>query len=585
MFNKILEYAGPYKKKMFQASVVMFLGVLMSILPFMLAYQIITPLVTGESIETSYVMVRVLGVLLCLILNACFYAKGLSMSHYAAYNTLLKLRVSLQIRMEKLPFGVIQEKGVGTIKKLFVDDVDSMELLLAHALPEGFANVMIPIVMYIAMFIVDWKLALLSLASLPVSMMAMMIMYSLGTNRMGDYYKSAQIMNNTIIEYINGMEVVKVFNKVGESYKRYQKDVCDYRDFTLNWYKACWPWMAIYNSLLPCTIILTLPLGSWFVLQGYSSLPDLILILCLSLSIGIPLLKAIGFLPTLPQLNYKISSLEKLLSEEPLKQTIDEFHGKNHSIVFNEISFAYEEQTVINKLSLTVKEGQMTALVGESGSGKSTLAKLLVHYYDVNQGTITIGGQNICDMSLESLNNQIAYVSQEQYLFNTSLLENIRIGRLSASDEEVMEAARKAQCMEFIEKLPKGIYTLAGDSGKQLSGGERQRIALARAILKDAPIIVLDEATAFADPENEEKMEAAISQVVKGKTLLVIAHRLSSIMNADQICVMNKGSLIATGKHKDLIKSCKKYEKLWIAAQESAQWKVEKEVKSYAATI
>ena len=225
-------------------------------------------------------------------------------------------------------------------------------------------------------------------------------------------------------------------------------------------------------------------------------------------------------------------------------------------------------------ISFTAKAGQKTALVGESGSGKSTLAKLLIHYYDPQKGSISIGGQKLCDMSLEALNSRISYVAQDQYLFNTSLLENIRLGRLNATDEEVVEAAKKAQCMEFLEKLPQGIHSMAGDAGKMLSGGQRQRISLARAILKDAPIVVLDEATAYADPENEEKMEAAIAELVKGKTLVVIAHKLPAIMNADQICVMDHGKLVATGKHQELIQSCPEYQKLWKAAQDSAEWKV-----------
>ena len=587
MFKKVFEYAGPHKKDLYIATFIVLLSVLMGVLPFVLAYQVISPLVMGNAVDTKYVCIRVIGVLICLILQAILYGWGLDVSHKAAYSTLLQLRTSLQKRFEAVPLGFIQDKGTGTIKKLFVDDVDSLEVLLAHSLPEGIANLMIPIAIYVAMFFIDWKLALLSLASIPISFAAMMIMYSVGMKKMGPYYMAGQKMNNTIIEYINGMEVVKVFNKDAESYERFRKDISDYRDYTLEWYKAAWPWMAIYSSLLPCTIILTLPLGAWFVLCGFSTLPDLILVLCLSLSIGIPLLKSLSFLPTMPQLNYKIAALEQVLETAPLQQTDAVFHGKNYDICFDHITFGYEKSQpgpdgqpmvtmdeVIHDISFTAKAGQKTALVGESGSGKSTLAKLLIHYYDPQQGSISIGGQKITEMSLEALNSQVSYVAQDQYLFNTSILENIRIGRPDATDEEVLEAAKKAQCMEFLEKLPQGIHSMAGDAGKMLSGGQRQRISLARAILKNAPIIVLDEATAYADPENEEKMEAAIAELVKGKTLFVIAHKLPAIMNADQICVIEHGKLAATGTHAELLAICEEYKKLWKASQDSAEWKV-----------
>lgn len=587
MFKKVFEYAGPHKKDLYIATFIVLLSVLMGVLPFVLAYQVISPLVMGNAVDTKYVCIRVIGVLICLILQAILYGWGLDVSHKAAYSTLLRLRTSLQKRFEAVPLGFIQDKGTGTIKKLFVDDVDSLEVLLAHSLPEGIANLMIPIAIYVAMFFIDWKLALLSLASIPISFAAMMIMYSVGMKKMGPYYMAGQKMNNTIIEYINGMEVVKVFNKDAESYERFRKDISDYRDYTLEWYKAAWPWMAIYSSLLPCTIILTLPLGAWFVLCGFSTLPDLILVLCLSLSIGIPLLKSLSFLPTMPQLNYKIAALEQVLETAPLQQTDAVFHGKNYDICFDHITFGYEKSQpgpdgqpmvtmdeVIHDISFTAKAGQKTALVGESGSGKSTLAKLLIHYYDPQQGSISIGGQKITEMSLEALNSQVSYVAQDQYLFNTSILENIRIGRPDATDEEVLEAAKKAQCMEFLEKLPQGIHSMAGDAGKMLSGGQRQRISLARAILKNAPIIVLDEATAYADPENEEKMEAAIAELVKGRTLFVIAHKLPAIMNADQICVIEHGKLAATGTHAELLATCEEYKKLWKASQDSAEWKV-----------
>ena len=587
MLNKVFEYAGSHKKTIHLASFIMLLSVIMGVVPFLFAYQIINPLILGQNLEFTRLVILLAGILICLVLQALLGGLGLNMSHKAAYNTLFGLRTSLQKKMENLPLGAIEEKGTGAIKKMFVDDIGSLEVLLAHSLPEGIANLIVPVMVYIAMFFVDWRLALMSLASIPLSIVAMMIMYSAGMKKMGPYYMASGKMNNTIIEYVNGMEVVKVFNKQTESYKRFSKDVGDYRDYALAWYRTAWPWMALYSALLPCTIILTLPLGGYFAYMGYVSLSDLILVLCLSLSIGLPLLKALGFLPTMPQLNYKISALEDALNIEPLKQGENKFKGIDHTISYDNVTFGYQLskmgengqpetyiKNVIHNVSFTAKVGEKTAIVGESGSGKSTLAKLLIHYYDVLEGSISIGGQNLQDMSLKALNKEISYVSQDQYLFNTSLLENIRIGNLSATDEEVIEAAKKAQCMEFLDKLPNGIYSLAGEAGKMLSGGERQRISLARAILKNAPIVVLDEATAYADPENEEKMEAAIRELVKGKTLIVIAHKLPAIVDADQILVMNHGRLVANGKHNDLLESSADYRKLWDATLFSKDWKI-----------
>ncbi|MBM6888373.1 ABC transporter transmembrane domain-containing protein, partial [Pseudoflavonifractor phocaeensis] len=427
MFQKVLEYAGEYRKTTYLSMVVMLIGIVMNVLPFLFIYQLIRPLLLGGSLELGYAAWRVAAIAVCGILYAVLYVKGLSLSHRAAYNTLKNLRISLQGKLERQPLGVIQEKGVGALKKMFIDDIDSIELLLAHALPEGLANLAVPAFVFLAMFFVDWKLALLSLCALPLGLVAMMVMYRAGTSKMGAYYASAQKMNNTIVEYINGMEVVKVFNRDGESYQRFEQDVRGYRDFTLAWYKVCWPWMALYNSILPCVALFTLPIGAYLVLRGYSTLPDFALVLCMSFGVGAPLLRALGFMSTLPQISYKITALEQLMGAPALVQTDRAFSGEDHSVSFEDVRFAYQEDEVLHGVSLTAPEGSLTALVGESGSGKSTLAKLLVHYYDVAGGSIRVGGQDIREMSVEALNDQISYVAQEQFLFNMSLLENIRL--------------------------------------------------------------------------------------------------------------------------------------------------------------
>ena len=574
MFKKVSAYIGEYKKYTVWAAVLMSLGIVAHVIPYYFLYQIIAPLTRGEHIDLGYIMIRVAGVAVCEILFSFLYVQGLSFSHVSAYNTLKNLRVSLQGKLEKQPLGNIQGLGTGRIKKVFTDDIDQIELLLAHAIPEGIANIFIPALIVVLMFIVSWKLGLLSLVPLVVGMISMSMMMKAGMSKMNAYYESAARMNNTIVEYVNGMEVVKVFNKDGESYRKFGDVVRSYRDFTIAWYKVCWPWMAAYSSVLPCLALLILPVGALLVLSGSIALDKLVLVLCMSFAVGPSLLKAMNFAGKFPQLEYKIAELEKLMDHPPVKEGTAGFTGKNRDISFEDVHFSYEDTEVLHGVSLSLKQGTTTALVGESGSGKSTLAKLLVHYYDLDSGKIRIGGQDITEMSLEALNDQIAYVSQEQFLFNTTLYENILIGKPDATREQVLEAAHRAQCDEFLQRLPQGIETQAGDGGKQLSGGERQRISLARAILKDAPIIVLDEATAFMDPENEEKLNQAIDEIIRNKTVFVIAHRLSTVRNADRICVMKDGACIAADTHEKLLSGCAEYKKFWDASVSASAWKI-----------
>ena len=536
MISSVSPYIGKYKKYTVIASILTTLGIIANVVPYFFLYQLIEPLVRHELPDFQFVIVRVAAIFVCLALYAILYSRGLAFSHISAYNTLKNIRVSLKSKLENQPLGNIKEIGTGQIKRVFTDDIDQIEILLAHAIPEGIANLTVPLVVILAMFFVDWRLTLLTLATIPLGAFGMTMMMKAGTKLMGSYYESAKKMNNTIIEYVNGMEAIKVFNKDGDSFRRFGDAVRGYRDFTLAWYKVCWPWMAVYNSTLPCLALFTLPFGGLLVLNGTIDLSQLILVLCMSFAVGPAILRALSFGGKIPQLNYKIAELEKLMNGESIKSGTKNFEGKNYDVEFKDVKFSYRkgevsptlqpasqssatlsprgdtpktpDAQVLHGINLKLKQGTTTALIGESGSGKSTLAKLLVHFYDLDSGSISIGGQNITDMSIEALNNQISYVAQEQFLFNTTLYENILIGRPDATREEVLDAAHRAQCDEFLSRFPKGIDTNAGDSGKQLSGGERQRISLARAILKNAPVIVLEEATAFMDPENEEKMNA-----------------------------------------------------------------------------
>ena len=574
MIKKLFYYGKENNKTTILSIILLFFAALLLILPFLFIYQTIYAIVSEQKITTIFVLKEAMAILICLIIQAVLYVKGLSLSHKAAYGTIMNIRVSLQNKMEKLPLGIIESKGVGAFKKIFTDDIDSFEQLLAHAIPEGISNALGTLLVLLGIFSCDWRLGVLVLIIVPLGLIPVMLMYKIGNKGMANYYTASQIMNNTIIEYVNGMEVVKVFNKSGESYKKLKTAVNNYRDYTLKWYRSCWPFMAIYQSFLPYTLLFALPVGSILVMKGIVGVAPFILALCLALGLGAPLLRTISFMSVVPQIRYKIEELEKVLDSPPVKEGQNFYQGKSYDICFEHVFFRYDEKEVLHDINLNIKANTKVALVGESGAGKSTLAKLLIHYYDVNNGKIMIGNQNICDMRLEALNELIAYVSQDNFLFNMSLMENIRIGKPTASDEEVVAAAKKSQCMDFINRLSEGIYTKAGDSGNKLSGGERQRITLARAILKDAPIIVLDEATAFTDSENEIKIESVLSELVKHKTLIVIAHRLTTIVNAQQICILDKGNLVDCGTHKELLEKCEIYRNLWKANQDSTQWQI-----------
>lgn len=572
--SKILQYAGAHRRTIYQAALCMTLGAAASIVPYLLVYTILEQVLNGSVPTLAGSGKMLAGILLAEIVYAVFYMYGFQLSHRAAYNTLENIRRFLQENLERKPLGKVREMGSGAIKKLFTDDIESIELLLAHMIPEGIANLTVAVFALVTILVIDWQLALLTCVVIALGISVSGQMYRVGVEQMGSYFAAAKRLNNTIIEYVNGMEVVRVFNRQDEFGERFASSVTAYRDFALSWYKVSFPWMALYGSLFSNILLYTLPFGTLLILLGQLTLARYILIICLSFGIAPLLLRCMSFIGAVPQASYKIQALEKAFDYPELKTGTAPFSGTGHDIEFRNVRFAYKDLEVLKDVSFTAQERQMTALVGASGSGKSTAAKLLVHYYDVSGGEVLIGGQNIHEMSLEALNERIAYVSQDVFLFNKSIADNIRIGKKGATDEEIIAAAKKAQADEFIRELPDGYATLAGEAGSKLSGGQRQRIAFARAILKDAPIVILDEATAFIDPENEQKMNQAISEIVRDKTVIVIAHKMKSIMNANRIIVLKDGRIAASGCHAELIKTSPEYQNLWRISEETADWTV-----------
>ena len=399
-------------------------------IPYFVVYKFLSPLLSGELPGTKQVVFGIGCIAVSLLFNTLLYNIGLTLSHKGAYHILENIRNYAKDKLLKMPMGDIEALGTGALRKLFTDDVETMEIPLAHAIPEGLANILVPVLIYIAMFVADAKLGFLSLASLPIGALFMFIMYRMGLSKMDPFYRAAKQMNSTILEYVGGMEVIKVFGRDKDSYKTYVKDIDNYKDYTLQWYKDTWVWMAAYSAVLPCVALLTLPVGSYMVYRGYSNLQDLVFALCMSFSVGAPLIRSMGFFSLFPQINYKIGQIEQLMHFEPLKYGNLEI-GNDHSISFDHVCFSYEDKEVLHDVSLTIPQGTVTALVGESGSGKSTLAKLLVHFYDTEEGKITIGGTSVSEISLESLNDNISFVSQEQFLFNTSIYENICIGEVA----------------------------------------------------------------------------------------------------------------------------------------------------------
>ena len=541
------------------------LGVLCGIAPYFFIADIIKKLLEGTHVFTSFAADFIL-LLVCWAFRVVLHAVSTTLSHKATFRVLAEIRKRCCDKLAKLPLGSVLDIPSGSLKNTLVERIDSIETTLAHVVPEFTGNLFAPLCVLVYIFFIDWRMALVSLISLPIGIIfasCMWIGYEASWKRVIDKTKA---LNDTAVEYINGIEVIKVFGKVKSSYDRFVVAAKEGAACFIDWMRRANIFFTLTMVITPATLLFILPAGGFFVKNGSLAASDFIQIIILSVGLITPLITAMSYTDDMAKVSVVIGEVSDILERKELSRPdkITE-EPQGNAIRLDGVRFAYREKEVLHGISLEIPDGSVCALVGPSGSGKSTIAKLIASLWDVDEGGISLGGVDIRKIPLEAYNRRIAFVSQDNYLFNESVRENIRMGKEGASDKEVEEAAKKSGCHEFIESLEHGYDTIVGDSGGHLSGGERQRIAIARAMLKDAPVVILDEATSYTDPENEAVIQSSVAKLVKGKTLLVIAHRLSTIKDSDKIFVIKDGKLDDEGTHRELLLRGGLYAKMWEA--------------------
>ena len=549
------------KTSVFIASI----GVIAGIIPYIAASRILVELLKGNEDFKIYSLWLGIG-LLSYILKSFLYSMALSVSHKATFSVLKDVRLRMLEKLPKMPLGEIISVPSGNFKQIIVDQVESMEKPLAHLLPEMTSNLLGSLSIFIYLLFLDWRMALLSLVSIPVGMLFMgLVMKNYAVQYEGSV-KVNREMNSAIIEYVNGIEVIKTFNQDKRSYAKYKDKVIANARYFYEWMKSCQLPVSLSKNISPTTMITVLPFGWYFYISGSLSAEVFISVIILSLGIAGPLLETINFVDGLAKIGTIANSINLILEGKEQKHSDREVTIQQYNIDLQNVKFGYEEEKeILHGISLNIKEGTTVAFVGPSGSGKSTLAKLIAGYWDITEGNINIGGYNLKEIPLKQLYSLTAFVSQDNFLFNESIRENIRMGNPSASDKEVEDIAKKSGCHDFIMKMEHGYDTVVGSSGSHVSGGERQRISIARAMLKNAPIVILDEATSYIDPENEVIIKQALSKLIKDKTVIIIAHRLSTITDAEQIFLIENGELVSYGKHDELLEGCELYRNMWNA--------------------
>ena len=583
---RCMELASDRKGLIFLSALLSSLAAIASFIPYIAVYFMIREILNVFPDLVQLDMGRIMNygwlALAGIVANILLYFLAIFSSHIAAFGTLYDLKVLFADHITKIPLGYHLTIGSGRLRKIMDENIESVEGFIAHQFPDFVASITAPIVMVIILFVVDWRFGLASLAGIILAFIAEFIGFGSGAMKenMGKYQKASEEMNNASVEYVRGMSVVKAFNQTASSFKKLQEAISGYTEwvlkFSLGWQNCMPAFTTIINNIYLILVPVGILIGSNTSNFKEFSLKFIFYLLFVPAIAGV-LNKIMYISESFMQIDGNVARMDEILNIPEMPETANPQKPQGEDVVFDHVSFTYtgnNEEKALESVSFAAKQGQITAIVGPSGGGKSTIANLISRFWDVTDGKITIGGVDLRDMAQNDLMRQVSFVFQDIFLFKQSILDNIRMGNRNATEEQVIAAAKAAQCHEFISKLPEGYHTVVGTKGVHLSGGERQRIAIARAIIKDSPIIVLDEATAFSDPENEYLIQKAFEKLMQNKTVIIIAHRLSTIRNADKIIVMEKGQIVESGKHDDLVAAGGRYFQMWNHYTEAINWKL-----------
>ncbi len=567
-----LKQTGEHKGQYVLSVILAVVGVAFSVAPYFVIVGIVHGLMNGNK-DFSYYLIRCLIIATLWFGRVLFHSLSTATSHKATFAVLGEIRKRCTEKLTRMPLGAVLEQSSGALKNTLIERIDSIEPTLAHIVPEFTANLLVPIIILAYIFIIDWRMGLASLATIPLGLFCYAVMMTGSAQFYKRTISATKALNDTAVEYIGGIQVIKVFGKTKSSYDRFVHDAYEAAHSYIDWMRSSILPFTFATVIMPATMISVLPIGGLLVKESTLSSQDFVTIIILSVGIISPLITLMSYSDDFRTMGTIFGEVQSIMYAPEMERPVYGEIPKKNSLKLHDVHFSYQDKEVLHGISLEIPEGSFIALVGPSGSGKSTIARLIASLWDVENGKISLGDIDIREIPQEAYSDKVAFVSQDNYLFNMTVRENIRIGRADATDAEVEEAARQSGCHEFIMELENGYDTLVGSSGGHLSGGERQRISIARAMLKAAPIVILDEATAYTDPENEAIIQKSISNLTKGKTRIVIAHRLSTITSADCIYVIKAGVVDDRGTHDELLSHHGLYE---------AMWKAHMEVRDYA---